>query len=115
VLTFDNFGGGKAMAKQRHTWFVCPKNAHTNEVVARMHQGGDNRFEEDILVGVECADGIKRNLWRIASFDDAYFLWRSRNELKFNVFAQRGNSKPRDVTEPLFRKERRSPKRKHRV
>lgn len=99
------------MTESRHTWFICPGDAHTNDVLAGMHQNGDNRFEENALRDVLCSDNIKRNLWRIASFDDAYFLWRSRIDLKFKVFSQKGNAKPRDVTVPLFRKERRSPKR----
>lgn len=98
--------------KKQHTWYIEPKNAHTNEVIARMHQSGDNRFEEDTLTDVLCSDDAHHNLWRIASFDQALFLWKSRYDLKFEIFAQQGKGQIRNVTNVLFRKERRSPKRR---
>ncbi|MFH1968111.1 MAG: hypothetical protein ABIJ84_01855 [bacterium] len=99
------------MAKRHHEWFVWPKDSQTNEAVARFLQDGDNRFEGLTLTDALCADGKRRNLWRCTE-TQAYFLWRSEN-LKIAVFNRTGNSKPRDVT-ILFRKDRRSPKKKKR-
>ncbi len=96
------------MAKKRHEWFIWPKNGHANEVIARMAQNGDNRFEEGTLTDAMCEDGKKRNLWR-TSEDNAWFLWRSRIDLKFEIFNRLGNGKIRNVTF-LFRRDRRSPK-----
>lgn len=103
------------MAKRRkHDWFVWPKNDHTNEVIARMLQDGDNRFEDNLLSNTICEDGKRRNLWRITE-QDAWILWRSRIDLKFEIFNQLGiNGKIRNVTF-LFKKDRRSPKKRKKV
>lgn len=99
------------MTKKHHDWFIWPKNSHTNEVVAKMAQNGDNRFEEGTLTNVLCEDHKRRNLWRIEE-QDAWILWRSRVDLKFEVFNRLGpDGKIRNVTF-LFKKDRRSPKKK---
>jgi len=98
------------MAKQHHTWLIWPRNASTNETLARFSLNCTNGFEEDAIRDTVCADGKKRNFWRINSFDSALFLWKSRYDLKFSIFSQKGKTLPRDVTELLFRKERRKPK-----
>lgn len=94
--------------KRKHNWFIYPKDAHTNEVVARLTDGGTSGFESEALTAI-CEDGKSRNLWRISE-TQAWILWRSRKDLKFDVFNQVGAGKIRNVTKPLFRKERRSPK-----
>jgi hypothetical protein len=99
------------MHKIKHEWFVCPKDSHTNEVIARFACQGTFGFDDNTLENVLCEDGKKRNLWRTTE-QDAWFLWRSRTDLKFEVFNRLGNGKIRDVTSPLFRKDRRSPKKK---
>ena len=100
------------MAKRHHIWFVFPKDSHTNEVVARFACQGTFGFESEALQDALCEDGLRRNLW-ITTEQDAWYLWRSRIDLKFEVFNRRGNGKIRNVTKPLFRKERRSPKKKN--
>lgn len=96
--------------KRHHEWFVWPKDAHTNEVIARFGEGGTYGFESDALKDCLCADGQKRNLWR-TSEQSAWYLWRSRGDLKFHVFNRLGAGKIKDVTF-LFRKDKRSPKKK---
>jgi len=98
------------MAKKHHNWYIWPRNALTNEVLARFSLNSTNGFEEDALIEAECQDGIRRNLWRIESYEKAWFLWKSRDDLSFHVFSQYGHGPIRDVTKPLFRKERRRPK-----
>jgi len=46
------------MADKIYNWFIEPKDAHTNEVIA------GNCDEENLVTEIVCADGIKRNLWR---------------------------------------------------
>lgn len=98
------------MAKKHHEWFIWAKNSHTNEVVAKMLQERDSRFEENFIEDALCEDGKRRNLWRMTE-DNAWFLWRSRLDLKFQIFNRLGAGKIRDVTF-LFRRDRRSPRKK---
>lgn len=104
--------GEKAMAEQKkHEWFVWPKDSHTNGAFAMFIESGDYGFEADTLRDALCGDNKKRNLWR-TSEQDAWFLWRSRIDLKFEIFNRLGpNGKIRNVTF-LFKKDRRSPKKR---
>ena len=99
------------MAERHHDWFIFPKDAHTNEVIARFACEGTFGFESETLKDALCEDGKRRNLWRTTE-QDAWFLWRSRTDLKFEIFNKLGGGKIRNVTKPLFRKERRSPKKR---
>lgn len=97
------------MAKVRkHVWFIHPKNSHTNEVIARFACEGTFGFESDVLKDALCQDGKERNLWRVSE-DNIWFLWRSRTDLKFEIFNRLGCGQIRNVTF-LFRRERRKPK-----
>lgn len=99
------------MSKKHHEWFVWPKNSHTNEVFARFLESGSYGFESNTLQDAPCEDGKKRNLWRCA-YDCALFLWRSRIDLKFEIYNRLGaRGVIRNVTF-LFKKERRSPKKR---
>ena len=69
------------MAKRRYKWFIEPRNADTNSVVARSCQ------EEDCYVQKECADGIKRNLWACTEIvRDSLIANKISLALSFNVF-----------------------------
>lgn len=94
------------MAKKHHEWFIWAKNSHTNEVVAKMLNDIDNRFEENLLSDTLCEDGKTRHLWRVTE-QNARILWLSRTDgdLKFEVFNRLGTGKIRNVTF-LFRKEK---------
>jgi hypothetical protein len=98
------------MPRQKHQWFVWPKDSHTNEAFARFMDSGDFGFQNDILLkGALCSDKQRRNLWETTE-QDAWFLWRSRIDLKFEIFNRLGeNGQIRNVTF-LFKKDRRSPK-----
>jgi hypothetical protein len=97
------------MAKKRHhEWFIFAP--YDNEAIAKYLQDGDNRFEENTLKGALCADGKKRDLWRCTE-TQAYFLWRNP-QLRIKIFNRLGpNGKIKDVTF-LFKKDRRSPKKR---
>jgi hypothetical protein len=99
------------MPRQKHEWFVyAPQD---NEAVAKYLQDGDNRFEEFTLSNALCADKKRRDLWRCTE-TQAYFLWRSP-QLKIKIFNRLGaNGQIRNVTF-LFKRDRRSPKRKKRA
>jgi len=99
------------MARQHHEWFVWPKNSHSNEVFARFLESGEYGFEADILRDALCEDKKRRNLWR-CTYDGTLFLWRSRIDLKFEIFNRLGaNGQIRNVTF-LFKGDRRSPGKK---
>jgi len=99
------------MATKHHEWLIWAKDSLTNDAIARMIQERDTRFEENLLEDTLCEDGKKRTLWRVTE-QNAWFLWRSRVDLKFEIFNRLGpNGKIRNVTF-LFRKDRRSPKKK---
>jgi hypothetical protein len=100
------------MAKKHHEWFVWTKDAQANEAVSRFLQDGDNRFEEFTLSDALCSDGKKRNLWRCTE-TQAYFLWKSAG-LRIAIFNRLGSAKPKNVTF-LFKKDRRSTKKKKRA
>ena len=99
---------------ERHTeWLVCAENSHTNEVFARFLESSSYGFEDNTLTGALCEDSKRRNFYK-CTYDGALFMWRSRIDLKFKIFNRRGpNGKIRDVTF-LFRRDRRSPKKKKR-
>ncbi|OGZ83665.1 MAG: hypothetical protein A2401_00425 [Candidatus Staskawiczbacteria bacterium RIFOXYC1_FULL_38_18] len=84
------------MAKKReYTWYLEPRGdvARSNEVL------GKNLGEENAFQGVECADGVRRNLWRCPSAM-VFMLWSSRKTLRivFGIFCQEGKGKIRRAT-----------------
>lgn len=95
------------MAKKHHEWLACVVDQQMNEAVARFVQNGDNRFEEDALEGVICADGKRRNFWR-CTHAQALFLKRSYGN-KIAIFNRIGAARPRNVSF-LFKEKRRLPK-----
>ena len=97
------------VTQRKHNWYLFPKDSQTNEAIARMLQDGSEMVEESQINDALCEDGQKRNLWR-ATEAKIWFLWRSRSDLKFEVFNQLGfDGKIRNVTF-LFRRDRRSVK-----
>lgn len=81
------------MEKAREcTWYIFAHDMHTNAVVAQALEPGEN-----CAFQVECADGVKRDLW---SADHALlsYLTESKKKqevLNFEVFVSTGNGKPK--------------------
>lgn len=76
-----------------YTWFVEPLDAYTNQVIA------SRISEENAHEGIECADGISRNLWECPHRFIAE-LNRSQSELgiRFKVFRREGHGSIREWT-----------------
>ncbi len=82
-----------------YTWYLCPKDDHTNEVFAR------SLPEEDSIQSQLCSDRKKRSLWRC----DYQFVNRIKGSatLRYEVFVQEGNGQIRPWIIP--------PKKKHKL
>ena len=76
--------------KRNYSWFIEPRDSHTNEVLAR------ELTEDDFKKGVLCVDG-RHNLWQ-CPWDFVRNLIKSRKTLKvnFKVFNQQGNGAIRE-------------------
>jgi len=59
------------------TWFVFPKDSHTNKVISDFIGSGSS--EEESLE-ILCEDGELRGMWRISS-ENIRRLWNSKNDL----------------------------------
>lgn len=76
-----------------YTWFVEPLDAFTNQVIA------SRISEENAHEGIECADGVARNLWEcLHRFISE--LRRNESELgiRFKIFCREGHGGIRQWT-----------------
>lgn len=77
-----------------HRWFIEPRNAYTNEVLARSQEF---LSDEQVMNGVACADGQKHKMWAcndyafVASFTQCKIF----PPLVFRVWHQEGNGQIR--------------------
>jgi len=75
------------MAGKVYNWFIEPKDSRTNEAIA------SGCSEENLVTGIECADEIKRNLWRCTpQFRDKLVASRKSLGLNFEVFCSEGKN-----------------------
>jgi hypothetical protein len=74
--------------KQRsYTWFVEPRDAKTNEVIAR------ELSAEQARQWSMCNDGINRDLWECnREFVSKLMRSKQQLELRFNIFVKEGQS-----------------------
>ena len=75
------------------TWFLFCKDAHSNEVVSSTLLGLQSVSEYKERC---CADGIKRHLYQMPSYQMASQLFKSQKELNANlhIFKACGNQPP---------------------
>lgn len=79
------------MPKERdYRWYVEPLDDDTNKVVGR------KKWEDSMLEGVRCSDGLRRNLW-LCDRDLINALNKSKSSLnlRFRVYVQEGDGEIR--------------------
>ena len=79
-----------------YTWYLYPKDDHTNEVIAT-NLSGENFTQKKL-----CSDGKERPLWEC----DYLFVGRIKGSttLKYEVFVQEGNGQIRPWRLPSKKK-----------
>ena len=98
-----------AQKKRINTWYLCPRDAHTNETF------GKTFSEENFMENAMCADGRMRNLWRCTEQerDDMISSRKKGMEISFDIFNSQGEGttirRMRDVSFLFKRKRRRLP------
>lgn len=66
------------MAKRTYTWFVYALDSYSNGVLA------SELPAENIWKGVDCVDGVTRNLWQ-GPKEIIKRLWESREDLNIDI------------------------------
>lgn len=75
------------------TWWVFPKDAHTNEVIASALSGFNREFASENKM---CADKQRRDLWRVPEYSFVSRLLKSKksHNLDFVPFISKGQAVP---------------------
>lgn len=83
------------MKTRRFTWYLEPKDSHTNKVVSESPGISEENFHKEIM----CADGNPHNLCE-CPVELMYSLVRSASQLnlKFRIWGKEGNGKIYDKT-----------------
>ncbi len=78
---------------KKTTWWIFPKDAHTNETIATALSGMNREFASENKL---CADGKKRDLWRVPEYSFVSKMLKSKKDLKldFTPFKSKGQGDP---------------------
>lgn len=83
----------KTEKKAKATWYIFCEDAHSNEVVSATLDGAQSNSEFSLM---ECADGVKRHLYRVTDYSVASRLFKSQKQLKakLQIFRSQNDGKP---------------------